>query len=388
VANYESNVGYAWWLMEHFWNRIATVASAGRVRCVLAYPVVRTIPGTVAKAPVEIIEFRFSAGSLSDSLAGFRFIRRNRVRSIYLTDWPYIHWCYPVWRLLGVRSIVIHDHSPGDRPPIGGWRGALKSALHGLRAFSASFYVAVSEYIGRRMRLNGRVPPARCAVVTNGIRLFDRASVSRQDVRRRIGVSDDAVVVVLVSRATEYKNIDFAVRCVAQLVATSDIGRRLVAIHCGDGPHKKELENLCRRLGLADRFRLLGERNDVREILCAADIAFHPSRGEAMSLAILEFMCAELAVLVSDLPSVSSAIEPGVTGLTYRAGDVDAAVHELRGLVLDPERRKALGMAAGHACRTQFSLESMDEAFDSYVIPAVLRHGVPMASATNCATDG
>ncbi len=370
VGNYESDVGYAWWLMEHFWARIASASSAAGVRCVLAYPVVRTVPKPVALAPIDVVEFHFSGGSLSSLLAGIRFIRRHRVRAIYLTDWPYLHWCYLAWRLLGVRTIVIHDHTPGDRPPAVGWRGGIKSAIHRWGLFSASTYVAVSEYIGMRMALNGRVPNAKRVVVTNGIRLFDPASVTRSEVRRRLGIPDHAVLVVLVSRATRYKNIDFAVRCIARL-AVADASSCVIAVHCGDGPDKTAFEQLCRELDLGDRFRFLGRRDDVRDILCAADIAFHPSRGEAMSLAILEFMCAELAVVVSDLPSVCSAIQHGVTGLTYSAGSVDAAVEQLRALVVDPERRRALGEAAGRACRTRFSLDSMNAAFDTRVIPAL-----------------
>ncbi len=60
--------------------------------------------------------------------------------------------------------------------------------------------------------------------------------------------------------------------------------------------------------------------------MAGCDAAMHPSRGEAMSLAVLEYMCGGLPPVVPSLPSVSVAVEHGVTGLIYKNLDVDSAV--------------------------------------------------------------
>jgi glycosyltransferase involved in cell wall biosynthesis len=90
-----------------------------------------------------------------------------------------------------------------------------------------------------------------------------------------------------------------------------------------------------------------------------------------MSLSVLEFMCAALPVLTSDLPSVSTAIEPGVTGVTYRREDVTSAAEALRRLVQDEEGRRALGAAAAASCRSQYTLDVMNKAFVERVLPAL-----------------
>lgn len=369
VANYESDVGYAWWLMERFWSLIAAAVSEQGRPCLLAYPVLRTVPDVVARAPIEIVEFRFAHRSWGDLWKGLRFIRQHGITSVYLTDWPYFHVAYALWRCAGVRRVVIHDHSPGDRPPLTGARAWMKDILQRTRLFAATHYVAVSPYIQQRLRENCRVPASRCVTVTNGITPLTCAADRRPDVRRRLSLDDDAIVIVLVSRATRYKNLDFAVRCVARLIEDPDIGHAVQAIHCGDGPDLESFRELAGQLGIADRFRFLGRRDDVREILCASDIAFHPSRGEAMSLAILEFMSAGLAVLTSDLPSVSTAIEAGRTGMTYERDNEASAVAALRRLIAEPDSRASMGSAAAEAVRRDFTQETMDRAFFDRVIP-------------------
>jgi len=369
VANYESDVGYAWWLMENFWNLIARAAAAAGRRTVLAYPKINTIPEIIGNAPIDTVERSFKIRTVDEVLASLRLIRQYGVRSIYLTDWPALHWAYAFWRLAGVKHIVIHDHTPGDRPPIGGIRGMIKRALQNLGIFSAHTNIAVSPYIGQRLTNNSCIPARRCRVVTNGIRIFDHTGNKRAAIRNELGIPSDAILVVLVSRITRYKGVDFAIRALAQLQNDSALRGRVYAVHCGDGPDRQEFEQLARSLRVDSHFRFLGRRNDVHDILCAADIAFHPSNGEAMSLAVLEFMCAKLAVLTSDLPSVSTAIEPDATGLVYKHGDINAAAAQLLKLVNDAALRTQLGEAGRAACRDRYSIDAMNAAFIAAVIP-------------------
>lgn len=368
VANYESDVGYAWWLMENFWQLISvTLAGKGR-HCLLVYPRLGHVPAVVQESPAEVIEFRFGVRSWSEIWRGLQLIRRRHVNSVYLTDWPHLHWVYLLWRLAGVRRIVIHEHTPGDRPPLTGLRGWFKAALHAPGVLSASLYVAVSEYIGYRLRSNSRVPARRCVVVENGVRLFDCLSARRPEIRQRLGVPEDALLVVLVSRATYYKGLDFSIRCLALLLQDHSLRPRVHAVHCGDGPDLEDFKSLARLCGVDSNYHFLGRRQDIRDILCASDVAFHPSHGEAMSLAILEFMCAGLAILTSDLPSVCTPLDVGVTGLTYEHNNVNSAVDKLRTLVDDSQLRRSLGSTAASACRTKYALEKTNRLFLERVV--------------------
>ena len=62
VANYDSDVGYAWWLMESFWAMLAE-HFVGRFDTWLAYPSVSTVPALIASAPLTTVTVNFTTRS-------------------------------------------------------------------------------------------------------------------------------------------------------------------------------------------------------------------------------------------------------------------------------------------------------------------------------------
>lgn len=367
VANYPSDVGYAWWLMENFWAITARAMAVRGRSCFLAYPQINAIPSVIAEAPLTIEQCSLRPRSWRAVMAGLKFIRERSISSIYLTDWPFLSPVYLMWRLAGVRSIVLHDHTPGDRPALRGARAWVKRLLHGAGWFSCDAYVGVSDYIRQRFVDNGCIPAHKTLTVRNGIRAFD-CDCDRAAVRRELGIDEEAFMVVLVSRATYYKGWDFAVRCLARLQAQRpDLNVQMV--FCGDGPDLDAFKALASTNGVSARSHFLGRRSDVRSILCAADVALHPSRGEALSLATLEFMCASLPVIVPDRPSVSGVIAQEKTGVVYRAEDVDAAAAAIAALATNRAQKEALGRAARQAMIESYQLDWTNADFAARVVP-------------------
>jgi glycosyltransferase involved in cell wall biosynthesis len=349
VGNYEPHVGYAWKFIAQFW-----VALARRRQCHLAYP----SPGPI---PEEIIQAGITPHTLNmrewESVA---FIRRHRIHTIYLTDWPAFSPLYALWRLAGVRRIIVHDHAPGDFPPARGVRRLFKRALHELRLFSADQYLGVAEHVSKRHVETWCVPPERCATVTNGIEPFDVSEADREAIRAELGIPHDSFVAIMVGRATRYKNFGFALECLPYLPDNVHF------VHCGDGPELPSLQEQTRLKGLEGRMHWLGKRSDVRQLMAASDAAIHPSRGEAMSLALLEAACAGLPIVVPDTPSVSFIVDHMLDGLKYKAGDVPSAVLQLQYL-MHPERRRKLGANARQKVLERYTIDRTLAEFDEQV---------------------
>jgi len=367
VANYPSDVGYAWWLMEAFWSIIAAEARTTGRRCVLAYPTINVVPEIIKQSQLELVTWTVQSYSLADALRGAAKLRRLGVTSVYLTDWSAYSYLYLIWRISGVRCIVVHSHTAGDRPAIRGLKAWFKSFIHLLRIFSCDLYVGVSDHVCRRFTEYSRVPMERCVTVRNGIQPFACSSADRATQRSRVGVPEGALLVVLASRATINKGWDFAIRCVPALVAHEKAERPVHLVFCGDGPDLPSFERLAETLNVAHRCHFLGRRSDVREILCAADIAFHPSHGEALSLATLEFMCAGLPVVLPDRPSVCGLVRHDIDGIVYPAENVGAAVQAIETLAQDPELRRRLGCEARATVLTGYCFEHTMRSFRKLV---------------------
>jgi glycosyltransferase involved in cell wall biosynthesis len=366
VANYAPDVGYAWWLMEHYWVLLAEqLAGQGR-RAVLAYPAKGEIPPAIRAAPIDLLWLDFGDRSRAGWRALSETVRREGVTSLYLTDRAYADLRYARLRRLGVHSIAVHDHTPGDRPAIRGPKGWIKSGLRCFGPWSADIYVAVSDFVRQRMVENARLPVGSTVVVPNGVVPFEYSGTDRAWARQHLNVREDDVVVGMVSRAHRIKGIEFAIKA-ARVVLTRE--PRALFVFVGDGPDLDRFRALAAEEGVAKRFKFLGRRGDARRLMAGFDVGLHPSLGEVgYCLAILEMMNAGLPVIVPDRPSVRGATERNVTGLWYPANEAGDCAEAILALVSDPSRRESLGRAAREQSLTRFSLEHADSAFLAAVV--------------------
>src|SRR5207247_683123 len=104
---------------------------------------------------------------------------------------------------------------------------------------------------------------------------------------------------------------------------------------------------------------LLGQRDDVPDLLAAMDIVVQSSRREAMAQATLEAMAAGRAVVSTTTVGADEAIDDGVSGVLVPVRDTAALADRLVALALDPARRRALGEAARQRIAERFTTAHM-----------------------------
>ena len=91
----------------------------------------------------------------------------------------------------------------------------------------------------------------------------------------------------------------------------------------GDGPERKSMEDLCRKLNICDEVRFLGKQEAVEEILAISDLFILPSENESFGLAALEAMACEVPVISSNAGGIPEVNIDGVTGYMCEVGDVE-----------------------------------------------------------------
>jgi len=369
VANYAPDVGYAWWLMQRFWVEIAGLARKHDARTFLAYPREGPTPEHLLEAGIEPLHCDFNDRTATGTRRIMSTIRESGARNLYLTDRAFFDTRYRSFRSAGIRHIVNHDHTPGDRPPVRGPRAIAKRLRNSLPGMQVDHWIALSPLMKERARLNGLIPDDRISIVSNGIDPIAVYPSAREKVLSTFFLPENARVVVTVGRAHPYKRIDFMLQ-VAREVEQADPDSPLVFLYIGDGPQLDELRTMARELGLSPgRVHLAGHRNDVREILPGCDMALHAARGEGFSLAILEYMSAGLATLVPDIPSVCQAITSGDTGVVYPDADSEYVARKLKELSADGAMRARLGEAAAQTVCKNYTLDRTMEMFRKTIEP-------------------
>ena len=110
------------------------------------------------------------------------------------------------------------------------------------------------------------------------------------------------------------------------ILAYSKIAQQIPAklLLIGDGPERRNAEQLCRELGTCADIKFLGKQEVVQEILSLGDLFILPSAKESFGLSALEAMACEVPVISSDVGGLPEINEDGVTGYLCSVGDVDA----------------------------------------------------------------
>lgn len=217
---------------------------------------------------------------------------------------------------------------------------------------------AVSEEVRRSMWSH---LARRTEVLRHGINLGATlpAASSRAETRRRLHIAGDAPVVICVANLRKEKDYPNLMRA-AQQVFEQEPGAVFLAV--GQGPLEAELSELHNGMGLGDRFRFLGYREDVRELLSAADVFALGSLQEGLPVAIMEALQLSLPIVATDVGGVSEAVTPNINGLLVPAADDAALATGILTLLQDPDLRRRLGAtsrarASGFDIRTTVALE-------------------------------
>ncbi len=125
----------------------------------------------------------------------------------------------------------------------------------------------------------------------------------------------------------------------------------------GEGPELTALRSLAESLGVADRVRFEGARQDVVAYLRAADIFVLPSRSEGLSNALLEAMACGLACVATPVSGTAELLADR-RGVLVPPGDVAAWAGALGPLSADAAARSEIGARAAAHVRATFSIEA------------------------------
>jgi glycosyltransferase involved in cell wall biosynthesis len=151
-------------------------------------------------------------------------------------------------------------------------------------------------------------------------------------------------VLVSVGRQSYQKGQIHMLDAMAELVR---VRPRLVWVLAGaEGDATDQLVARRAALGLAGQVRYLGLRNDVAEVLAAADVFVHPSLYEGFPGALLEAMALGLPAVASDIAPVREAAEVDRTALVVPAGSPTLLAGAITTLLDHPDRAAAFGTRA------------------------------------------
>ena len=145
------------------------------------------------------------------------------------------------------------------------------------------------------------------------------------------------------------------------LAAAAKLDRKLnfrIAI-VGDGPQKKELEEMSQRLGISHRVRFFGFREDRIAFLKGFDCFVLPSSLEGIPRCLMEAMAAGVPVISSNIPGAKQLIGDDDNGRLFPVGNIFCLKRLLEQSIKTPEKARSNITSAADLIHTQFSSKKM-----------------------------
>jgi len=184
---------------------------------------------------------------------------------------------------------------------------------------------------------------------------YDPAAVGPAEierVRRELGVKNGQPLFTMVAEFNPGKRHRDAV----QALAESGIPGSILAL-AGIGPLIGEVEAQAQTLGVANRVKLLGYRNDIPALIMASAAVLLPSEREGLPRSLMEAAALERPVIATRIRGVSELVT-SETGFLHDVGDVAALAGAMRTVATDPTMAREMGRRGRQAVR-KFGLDNI-----------------------------
>jgi glycosyltransferase involved in cell wall biosynthesis len=183
-------------------------------------------------------------------------------------------------------------------------------------------------------------PTDRLLVIPNGldVSVFVAAEAHRTDVRAALRVADDEFLWLATGRLVPQKDVPNLLDAFAKHRAAHSRSRLAIA---GDGALRDEMLAHASALGLDDSVMFLGIRDDVPQLMGAADAFVMSSAWEGLPNVVMEAMAAGLPVVSTNVGGVAELVEDPATGALVPPSDPAALAAAMNATVELPATERA-----------------------------------------------
>ena len=211
--------------------------------------------------------------------------------------------------------------------------------------------ICVSKEVKNFTIEKANIPEHKLEVVENGIPdSFLNAVTSHRNKKAH------SLVIGTVARLSEQKGIKYLLHAAKRVINKFP---DITFIIAGNGSQREKLGDLSIELGISDKVKFPGFRNDIPELLFVIDIFVLPSLWEGMPNVLLEAMAAGKPVIATDTGGSKDIIDSSINGILVEPGNSEALAEAILKLLEDPAQRQRLGESAKQTVKERFPIDKM-----------------------------
>lgn len=201
-------------------------------------------------------------------------------------------------------------------------------------------------------------PKFKSEVINNGIdqKKFD-PSRTFKNIRQELNIAPDATLLLFVARFIHQKQ---PLKLIEAFAKAAPQNPKLQLLMVGDGDQKSTALQMVKELGLGNRVIFQPFRQDVPDVLAAADIFVLPSLWEGLPIGLLEAMAMGKAIIGTQVDGTSEVIRHNENGLLIATDGLVANLSSsLLTLAADTSLQARLGAAARNTISSTYSASNM-----------------------------
>lgn len=216
------------------------------------------------------------------------------------------------------RKTIIHSHSEfSDRFNL---HDHLISWLNYPNKHIATELLAASKQagidrFGKSVILQNNFRVLNNAIDTNK---FLYSKLKRQQIRTKLGISPDTLIIGNIGRLVEVKNQSRLIEIFNTILVKIPDAHLLIL---GEGPLREKLEQLIVDKGLKSNVHLVGVKDNVADYLSAMDIFVFPSLHEGLGISLIEAQSTGMPCVVSDAVPIEAKVSPLLTFISLKSSD-------------------------------------------------------------------
>lgn len=221
-------------------------------------------------------------------------------------------------------------------------------------------FIVVSDVLKSILINSHHIPSDKIVKIYNGVEMarfnLDFCDQKSPKVRKSFGLNSSHTVIGAIGRFTWQKGFKYLIHSIPSIIQNHPRTKFLLV---GEGPLKKELEDLAGKLNIKENIIFPGFRNNIDNILSAVDIFVVPSILEGFPMVILEAMAMARPIIASNIPGISEQIINGSTGILVPPKSSEAISKTLTDLIVNQNKAKRIGEKAMAYVNSNFSVEKM-----------------------------
>jgi glycosyltransferase involved in cell wall biosynthesis len=200
------------------------------------------------------------------------------------------------------------------------------------------------------------IPESKIEIIYNGIAELEDNATATQQLRKKLSISEDTLILGTISRLDPIKNHRLLISSFARV---QKIYPKLLLLIVGDGDIRSNLEKLVKQLDISDKVIFTGFQSNPVGYLQLMDIFLLPSLSEGTAMTLLEAMSLSKACIVTDVGGNPEIIVNKVSGLVIPSDDENELVTACELLLKDSNLRKILGDAGRSQFEERFTVHCM-----------------------------